>query len=75
MTTYAEVELLLTEKEAAEILGVSRRWVQERRYRGDAPPHIQLSERVIRYRAASVLKWAEEREAAERTAEGEPAEA
>lgn len=40
---------LLTESEAAAILGWSKKTLQQRRWRGDLPPYIRLSGRCIRY--------------------------
>ena len=53
---------LITEKEAAHVLRVSRRWLQEKRYRGEGPPYLRLSpKRLIRYQVDDLLHWAEAR--------------
>lgn len=50
---------LVTEKEAALLLQVSQRWLQQKRYRGEGPPYVQLSRnRLIRYRVDDLLDWA-----------------
>jgi hypothetical protein len=40
---------LLTEKQAAEYLGVTPRYLQYKRANGDGPPYIRLSHRCVRY--------------------------
>jgi hypothetical protein len=53
--------LLLTEREAARLLGLSPRFLQQRRYRGDGPKFVRASARTIRYRLEDLESWAEER--------------
>ena len=55
--------VLLTEAEAAKILGMSRRWLQRTRLAGgDAPPFIRLGGRrgQIRYRREDLDAWTAE---------------
>lgn len=54
-------KILLTEKEAAELIGFTPRFLQERRFRGGGPPHIKVSARAIRYRPQDLADWAAER--------------
>lgn len=54
-------KLLLTEQEAAELLGFSPRFLQQRRYKGDGPKFIRVSARAVRYRVADLERWAAER--------------
>lgn len=70
MPTHSETRLL-TEREAADVLHVSRRWLQDLRLRGEGVPHIKLTPRLIRYDRAALLAWAEQRagDAADRFAE------
>lgn len=53
--------LLLTESEAAEAIGLTSRFLQSRRHRGDGPPFVQVSSRCVRYRPADIEAWSEAR--------------
>jgi predicted DNA-binding transcriptional regulator AlpA len=53
--------VLLTEAEAAELIGFSPRFLTERRYRGGGPLYVRVSARAVRYRPADLEAWAEER--------------
>lgn len=50
-------EHLLTEKQTAEYLQLTPRFLQARRYRGNGPPFIRISSRAIRYRLADLEEW------------------
>jgi excisionase family DNA binding protein len=50
------VAALLTPKEAAELLKVSRSWLAKARMRGDGPPFIRIG-RSIRYRLEAFIQW------------------
>jgi predicted DNA-binding transcriptional regulator AlpA len=50
----AGTEKVLRESEAAQYLGVSRRWLQERRADGRGPKFARLTARAIRYRVADL---------------------
>ena len=50
--------LLVTEKEAAHMLGFTPRFLQSRRLRGDGPPFIAISARARRYRPEDLRAWA-----------------
>lgn len=52
---------LLTEADAAELLGFSPRFLQERRYKGGGPKFVRVSARAIRYRPEDLEVWAAER--------------
>lgn len=54
-------KLLLTEEEAAELLGFSSRFLQGRRYTGDGPKFVRISARAVRYRPEDLQEWAAER--------------
>ena len=54
-------KLLLTEAEAAETLGFTTRFLQNRRHRGDGPRYVRISARAIRYRPQDLSAWAEVR--------------
>ena len=53
--------ILLTEAEAAELIGFSPRFLQERRLRGGGPPYVKISARAVRYRPEDLTAWAAER--------------
>jgi hypothetical protein len=50
--------LLLTESEAAAAIGLTPRFLQNRRHRGDGPPFVQISSRCIRYEPEALRAWA-----------------
>jgi predicted DNA-binding transcriptional regulator AlpA len=54
-------KLLLTESEAARLLGFSPRFLQLRRSNGDGPKFVRVSARAIRYRLEDLERWAEQR--------------
>jgi predicted DNA-binding transcriptional regulator AlpA len=54
-------KILLTEDEAAQLLGFTPRFLQQRRYRGDGPPFVRISARAVRYRVGDLQGWAAER--------------
>jgi excisionase family DNA binding protein len=52
----ADIEPLLTAKEAAQLLRVSLSWLAKTRMRGDGIPHIKIG-RAVRYRASDLSQW------------------
>jgi excisionase family DNA binding protein len=48
--------VLLTPKEAAKLLKISRSWLAKARMRGDGPPYIKFG-KSIRYPEAALLEW------------------
>lgn len=50
-------EMLMTEKELAEYLGLKPRTLQFWRLFGRGPKFIKISSRLIRYRACDVQAW------------------
>lgn len=52
---------LLTEVEAAKLLGFTPRFLQERRSRGGGPPFVKVSARAVRYRPEDLEAWAADR--------------
>ncbi len=54
-------KLLLTEAEAARLIGFTPRFLQERRFRGGGPRFVRVSARAIRYRPQDLEEWAAER--------------
>ena len=57
----SKVENLLTEKQLADRLNVSRRTVQDWRYRGGGPPYIKMGS-AVRYQESAVAEWLGARE-------------
>lgn len=57
-TQTAEV---MREGDAAQYLGVSRRWLQDRRIDGRGPTFVRLSARAIRYRRDDLDQFLEAR--------------
>lgn len=53
--------ILLTESEAADAIGLTPRFLTERRRQGDGPPFVRISSRCVRYRPADLERWAAER--------------
>lgn len=52
---------LLTTRQAAEVLGLEPRTMEEFRRKGSGPPFIRLSSRSVRYRLDALERWLEER--------------
>lgn len=62
MATATDRDPLLTSKEAANHLGYSEETLRDSRTSGrlsgvDAPPHIKLGTRSVRYRLSAVEGW------------------
>lgn len=52
---------LISEYEAADLLGVTQRSLQTLRLAGRGPRFIRLNERLIRYRIDDILQWLSQR--------------
>ncbi|WP_373054438.1 helix-turn-helix transcriptional regulator [Thioalkalivibrio sp.] len=54
---------LMDSNELAELLGVSRSWVEKQRsmWPDNLPPHLKIG-RLVRYRWATVQEWLRKRE-------------
>ena len=52
---------LVTEKTAAEMLGVTTRSLQAWRYKGGGPPFVRISARCVRYRISDLKAWTAKR--------------
>jgi predicted DNA-binding transcriptional regulator AlpA len=55
------VPLLLDERAAAALLGLTPRCLQSWRHRGSGPKFCRISARCVRYRPADLAAWAEAR--------------
>jgi len=60
-TTDAPPRLLVSQRDAAAMLGVSPRTLELWRQCGDGPPYVRISSRCVRYRIADLEAWAAER--------------
>ena len=54
-----ELDALLTEEEAAQLIGFSKRTLQAWRYAKIGPPFV-LAGRSVRYRRGTLLDWVSE---------------
>ena len=61
MTTKADIERLLTPKDAAHFLRMSLSWLAKARMRGDGPTFIKVG-RSIRYAEAALIQWTKSRQ-------------
>lgn len=59
--TTAEDRLLLTEDQAADLIGLTSRFLQARRHRGNGPPFVRISSRCVRYRPEDLREWIADR--------------
>jgi hypothetical protein len=51
-------KILLTENEAAALIGFTPRFLQSRRTSGSGPKFVRVSHRAVRYRPADLEEWA-----------------
>ena len=56
-----DLDRLMNETEAADILCYSVRALQNWRHRGGGPQFVKVSARSVRYRKRDLLKWIEDR--------------
>ena len=52
---------LITERDAANFLGLTDRTMQAWRRKGGGPRYVKISSRCIRYRRAELREWADAR--------------
>ena len=55
-TQITENKSILTEKEAALIVGMSVPWMQRKRWEGGGPPYVKY-DRAVRYRLEDLQAW------------------
>jgi hypothetical protein len=55
--TNESISPLLNEKQAAEYLGVTPRYLQYKRINGGGPPFIRLSHRCVRYQRQALVEY------------------
>jgi hypothetical protein len=54
-------KILVDEREAADLIGLTPRFLQVRRQNGDGPPFVRVSSRCVRYRPEDLRAWAADR--------------
>lgn len=54
-------DLLLTTEQAAEYLGMTSRFLEEKRRTGGGPLFVRISARAVRYRESALRAWLEMR--------------
>ncbi len=54
---FGDRRRLLTRGEVAETFGLSHRWLEVAACRGEGPPMVRITARMIRYRASDVEAW------------------
>lgn len=47
----------LRRKQAAEYLAISQSWLRELERKGEGPPAIRISDRIVRYRVGDLDQW------------------
>src|SRR5262249_30638025 len=52
----ADLERLLTPKEATQVLRLGLSWLAKARMRGDGPPYVKLR-RAVFYRESDLIRW------------------
>ncbi|WP_082786199.1 helix-turn-helix transcriptional regulator [Acetobacter tropicalis] len=58
MKSQSEVSpLVIPEKQAAEMLGISRRTLQNLRIDGAGPPFVQITSRRVGYSLSALQEW------------------
>lgn len=57
-------DLLLTRRQAAEVLGIQPQTLARWKWEGreDRPPEVRVGRRAIRYRPSALTKWVAERD-------------
>ncbi len=61
MDIQQDQDVLLSEKRAAQLLGLSEKTLQKWRLTGTGPQFVKISARCIRYRRRDLTSWAEVR--------------
>ena len=60
-TTESDLDRLVNEREAADLLCYTVRALQNWRHRGGGPLYIKVSARSVRYRRRDILAWIDAR--------------
>ncbi len=55
--TATDPDALLRPDQAAQLIGLTTRFLEARRLRGGGPPFVRISARAIRYRRRDLLAW------------------
>lgn len=59
--TSLHPEQLLSSRDLEKITGLTTRFWDVRRAKGDSPPFIRISAKAVRYRWGDVSKWLDDR--------------
>lgn len=60
-TSSSLTETLLTSAQAAEVLNLTPRFLEMRRFRGGGPRFVRVSSRCVRYRRSDLDAWVADR--------------
>lgn len=66
----ANPDTLISRREAEVHFGLSARWLELAAHKGEGPPMVKISRRMVRYRASDVNRWLESRTIASDDCEG-----
>jgi len=61
LPAFPDPDVLLSEAQSAEFLGVTPRALQAWRQRGGGPAFVRISSRCVRYRRRDLVAWSEAR--------------
>lgn len=51
------VDLLLSRDQVAQRYGIPRRWLELAAHKGEGPPYVVFSRRMVRYRVDDLERW------------------
>ena len=51
------IEPLLTRDQVAKKFNLEKRWLELAAHKGEGPPMVKISRRMVRYRASDVNRW------------------
>ncbi|GGH41555.1 helix-turn-helix transcriptional regulator [Cribrihabitans marinus] len=57
--TVESANRLLSRGEVASIYGISKRWLEVASSKGQGPPVVKITSKMVRYRASDVDAWIE----------------
>ncbi|MEM7683635.1 MAG: helix-turn-helix domain-containing protein [Pseudomonadota bacterium] len=57
MVSDQQDNFLLSREDIERAYGISRRWLELAAHRGDGPPMVKISSRMVRYRRGDLEAW------------------
>lgn len=57
MNQEVESKMLVNERHAAEIMGISVKTAQGWRFKGDGPRFVKIGKKAIRYQICDIFEW------------------